>query len=245
MTIKSSGPLAMTDIQAEFGGTYSLRDYYFGGSYVKSYTAGGSIPSSGPISFKNFYGANGNPSYHYANAAGFNGDQSDDGMAFSLDFYNGVLTLNIGYWTQYSNGTEIEYGSNYGSGEQFALRMTTSGTIVFGTSANAVNLRQVYGTGDYIYTYWNAGTFTQTYASGATESVTWPTARVAARWNGGNSVTIFLNNSYRNSGDTGTNYAFTEGQYSFGTGWAGTYYVPQNGYIPASSGPYTAYNITW
>jgi len=184
---------------------------------------------------------------HLANAAGFNGNQGDDGMAFSLDHYpgTGTLTLNIAYWSQWSNGTELEYGANGNGGEQFALQLTTSGQIVFGTSANAVSLRQVYGGGDYIYTYWNAGTFTQTYASGATESVAWPTARVAARWNGGNSVTIFLNNSYRNSGDTGTNYAFTEGQYSFGTGWAGTYYVPPVGYTPASSGPYTAYNITW
>jgi hypothetical protein len=49
MTIKSSGPLNLTEIQAEFGGEnpISLNEYYGVAS---------GIPTSGAISFQNFYG---------------------------------------------------------------------------------------------------------------------------------------------------------------------------------------------
>lgn len=57
MTIKLSGPLSLTEIAAEFGGAapHSLSEYYAGGLYVPSGTAG--IPASGLISFNVFYGA--------------------------------------------------------------------------------------------------------------------------------------------------------------------------------------------
>lgn len=60
MAIPSSGPLAMTDIQTEFGGSnpISLNEYYAGGTYVPAGTSGtyGAVPSSGTISIQNFYG---------------------------------------------------------------------------------------------------------------------------------------------------------------------------------------------
>lgn len=67
MTIKSSGPLSMTEIQTEFGGTDSngiaLSEYYAGGIYVPAGTIGypngvaTAIPNTGAISISNFYGA--------------------------------------------------------------------------------------------------------------------------------------------------------------------------------------------
>jgi hypothetical protein len=65
MTIKTSGALSISDIKAEFGGdaTPSLSEYYSGGSYVLPGTLGypggvaTTIPSSGQISMRNFYGA--------------------------------------------------------------------------------------------------------------------------------------------------------------------------------------------
>ena len=41
MTLPSSGPLSLSDIQGEFGGpgSPSLGDYYAGGSYVPSGTS--------------------------------------------------------------------------------------------------------------------------------------------------------------------------------------------------------------
>lgn len=60
MTLPSSGPLTLTDIQTEFGGSnpISLSEYYAGGANVPAGTSGtyGAVPSSGAISIQNFYG---------------------------------------------------------------------------------------------------------------------------------------------------------------------------------------------
>lgn len=60
MAIPSSGPLTLSDIQTEFGGSnpISLSEYYAGGAYVPAGTTGtyGAVPSSGEISIRNFYG---------------------------------------------------------------------------------------------------------------------------------------------------------------------------------------------
>jgi len=53
MTLPSSGPLSLSDIQGEFGGSnpISLSEYYAGGGLVPSGTSGtyGAVPSSGTI----------------------------------------------------------------------------------------------------------------------------------------------------------------------------------------------------
>lgn len=60
MTLPTSGPLSLADIQGEFGGSnpISLSEYYAGGAYVPAGTTGtnGPVPSSGAISISNFYG---------------------------------------------------------------------------------------------------------------------------------------------------------------------------------------------
>ncbi len=60
MTIKTSGSLAFSEIQAEFGGSspISLSEYFAGGAYVPAGTSGinGAVPSSGAISVSKFYG---------------------------------------------------------------------------------------------------------------------------------------------------------------------------------------------
>lgn len=60
MTLPTSGPLTLSDIQTEFGGSnpISLSEYYAGGTYVPAGTSGtyGAVPSSGAISIRNFYG---------------------------------------------------------------------------------------------------------------------------------------------------------------------------------------------
>ena len=60
MTLPSSGPLSLSDIQGEFGGSnpISLNEYYAGGANVPAGTSGtyGAVPSSGTISVRNFYG---------------------------------------------------------------------------------------------------------------------------------------------------------------------------------------------
>ncbi len=56
MTLPSSGPLTLSDIQTEFGGSnpISLSEYYRGGGYVPSSVS--AVPASGTISIGNFYG---------------------------------------------------------------------------------------------------------------------------------------------------------------------------------------------
>jgi hypothetical protein len=60
MPLPSSGPLTLSEIQTEFGGTnpISINEYYAGGANVPAGTTGtfGAVPSSGTISIQNFYG---------------------------------------------------------------------------------------------------------------------------------------------------------------------------------------------
>lgn len=60
MAIPSSGALALSAIQTEFGGSnpISLSEYYAGGTYVPSGTSGtnGAVPTSGTVAMSKFYG---------------------------------------------------------------------------------------------------------------------------------------------------------------------------------------------
>lgn len=61
MALPSTGELALTDIQTEFGGgnPIGLSEYYAGGLYVPSGTTGdgGAIPTTGEITIGDFYGS--------------------------------------------------------------------------------------------------------------------------------------------------------------------------------------------
>lgn len=59
MALPNSGPIGISDLVAEFGGTADpkLSDYYKGGKYVSSYAIAPNVPTSGKLSLSNFYGA--------------------------------------------------------------------------------------------------------------------------------------------------------------------------------------------
>ena len=59
MAIPSSGAISMTTLSGEFGGAapYSISQFYRGGGRVPNASVNNSIPTSGSISFSNFYGA--------------------------------------------------------------------------------------------------------------------------------------------------------------------------------------------
>jgi hypothetical protein len=59
MAIPLTGPISLTDIQTEFGGTnpISLSEYYKGGAYVLTTDYAPNVPTSGTISLSDFYGA--------------------------------------------------------------------------------------------------------------------------------------------------------------------------------------------
>ena len=60
MSIPTSGSLAFTALQTEFGGTspIALSEYYAGGDYVPATASGtnGDVPSSGALAMSKFYG---------------------------------------------------------------------------------------------------------------------------------------------------------------------------------------------
>ena len=59
MALPSSGPLSLTDIQTEFGGTnpISISEYYKGGAFVLTTDFAPNVPTSGTINISDFYGA--------------------------------------------------------------------------------------------------------------------------------------------------------------------------------------------
>ena len=59
MTLPTSGPISLVDIQTEFGGPtpITLENYYRGGAYVLDTDYAPNVPVSGPISLSDFYGS--------------------------------------------------------------------------------------------------------------------------------------------------------------------------------------------
>ena len=59
MALPESGPLSLSDIQAEFGGTnpISISEYYKGGAFVLTTDFAPNVPTSGTINISDFYGA--------------------------------------------------------------------------------------------------------------------------------------------------------------------------------------------
>lgn len=60
MTLQSSGAISLSNIAGEMGGStpHSLSEYYKGGGLVGNHSNNPNVPTSGTISFSNFYGAN-------------------------------------------------------------------------------------------------------------------------------------------------------------------------------------------
>ena len=69
MTLPTSGPLTLADIQTEFGGSnpIGLNEYYAGGGLVPTGTTGtyGAVPTSGTLSVHDFYGTSNSYAYAY------------------------------------------------------------------------------------------------------------------------------------------------------------------------------------
>lgn len=59
MALQTSGQISLNNIASEFGGTqpHSISEYYNGAGLVPNKVYNASIPTSGQISFSNFYGA--------------------------------------------------------------------------------------------------------------------------------------------------------------------------------------------
>ena len=101
MALPSTGELALTDIQTEFGGSnpIGLSEYYAGGLYVPSGTTGdgGAIPTTGEITIGDFYG-------------------SQSGITITVTEGSLVVSVHTGYGFNTTGAlTDGTYSSNYGS----------------------------------------------------------------------------------------------------------------------------------
>lgn len=93
MPLQTSGAISLNDIATEFGGTtpHSISEYYRGGSFVPSGPSqNANIPTSGQISFSQFYGAT--KIGTAINPLGFNGGTYvDDGTGL----FNASISLSM------------------------------------------------------------------------------------------------------------------------------------------------------
>ena len=130
MTLPSSGPLSLADIQGEFGGSnpISLSEYYAGGAYVPAGTTGvnGPVPTSGTISISNFYGT----SNQYA---AFDDVSASDYQISPSNAYAYYSINNTGYVTATTNPS-AQWSFPLSAASNFEVYATlVSGSVSSGT----------------------------------------------------------------------------------------------------------------
>lgn len=135
MTLPTSGPLTLANIQTEFGGAnpISLSEYYAGGAYVPSGTTGtyGAVPTSGTISIRNFYGTGG-AVVNFVDQSVYSGTSSPAtaGYRVNSDGFDYENVQNV-YSVLSQWVTPTSAGGNY---EVFAT--ITSGSLTTGTTGS-------------------------------------------------------------------------------------------------------------
>jgi hypothetical protein len=207
MTLPVSGAIAVSNLNTELSGGYSLGNYYFGGSYVRpGIYDGTNIPASGPIRFSNFYSVAG--THNYDAWYTLTGNQSNDGVGLSVDYYNNALRINCGYCTYY--GSYPTYGdfTSFTDGSQVVV--PTENTIYYSSIIKSVSGPQV----SYRI---NANNFNAYFSDGTYDYVTFPAyTRLAAKIVG-RTVSIYWNPSVSGIGDAGYDYMLIQLNNAFAT----------------------------
>jgi len=125
MTIPSSGPLSLSDIQTEFGGSnpISLSEYYAGGANVPSGTTGdsGPIPSSGTISMGQFYGASNRVAITLTISADTNGYNifNNRGGTYVAGISDITLVNNANIYS--TSGVALDTGTGWTAGDTITI----------------------------------------------------------------------------------------------------------------------------
>jgi len=126
MTLQSSGPISLQNLQDEFGGSapISLSEYYRGGGLVPNTGINVNVPISGSISLQNFYSASVSPEYTQISVS------LTSGLLDSVvDYYGFVCNVNTGVVLAGSISPSIYQGhtifeishQNTGSGWNFEI----------------------------------------------------------------------------------------------------------------------------
>lgn len=196
-----STTVSLGDIQTEFGGSnpISLSEYYEGGSIIgNGVYAPNDIPASGLITLDDFKSAKATHSYKNQGSANYTYFAM---IGFSVDYFNGKLRLTSGYWSQTGNPAQLVLATSSSNmstwGNVVQLELTTQGYIEYGYESKLIKSSAVIFS-NQVTDYCNV-----VPAAGETQT---PTDRwcMAARWNGGNSITLWLNDSRNGTGDTGS-----------------------------------------
>jgi hypothetical protein len=117
MTLPTSGPLSLSNIQTEFGGSnpISLSEYYAGGGLVPPGTTGtnGAVPTSGAISINNFYGTSNIPplSVTADSVSGFDSGPSNSGFVTTSTSPNTTPSGGVGPYTYAWTNISTESGT--------------------------------------------------------------------------------------------------------------------------------------
>lgn len=143
MAITSSGTISIDNIKSEFAPSsvtaISLNELYRGGDYVLNITANNSIPTSGSISFDDFYSgtqgfslSNTVRTYDFAYCGSTGSRVGSDGVSTADSIYNYVYWRSDG--PSPSNGRQY-MGGTLTSGKKYAYVLLTSGQQDGGTRA--------------------------------------------------------------------------------------------------------------
>lgn len=178
MAIANSGAISLSTIQTEFGGAnpISINEYYAGGTYVPSGTSGvnGAVPTSGQISFSQFYGTS-------DVVINLNADTYDD---FG---YVGINDATV-EWQCHSNGSIVVYTTTTGSVAQYNWVVPTSFGSDYWVRVNRTS-GSFFNTGGYSTNVWtdtvNSPAWGISRTTTGAESITF-TAEIASDSSGTN-----------------------------------------------------------
>lgn len=163
MTLQTSGAIAFSQVQTEFGGSnpISLSEYYAGGANVPSSTSGvnGAVPSSGAISMSTFYGTS---DVAFSPGGGTSAGTPEALSDFST--YPGTASVTISCnqsatwtWTKTGTGGTASVASG-GTDTSITFNLTSSNSIprsaLFTVSATAAGVTR----------YWTVDLSTETTA---------------------------------------------------------------------------------
>ena len=126
MTLPTSGPLSLADIQAEFGGVnpIGLDEYYRDGAYVTPNNT--SVPTTGPISAGNFYGAGAAATMSYIGSGWTSLAVGDLAINLSSRITTG--------WTKIVSRTRIQIVGS-GGGNEYIATIAASYRVITGSDA--------------------------------------------------------------------------------------------------------------
>tara|TARA_R110000823_G_scaffold261418_9_gene382191 strand:- start:6476 stop:7066 length:591 start_codon:yes stop_codon:yes gene_type:complete len=108
MSIVASGQVSIQDLVDEFGGTapHNLNEYYRGGAFVDDITNNNSVPLSGEIQLKDFYGAGNVITYTVTEAY-----ELQSGIQDVTGYWNGNKAVNAYDRAEFSTAFTTTKGS--------------------------------------------------------------------------------------------------------------------------------------